>query len=128
MTVKQRLYHYPHLQGMVVFILFVLSYVIATNLDYNGVVSDCWLCLFAVANPIAGIFQKKWARYTLQSIVTIIFITIAMYIFTHYVTNNSTPQYHAAHLFVIVCLTAFYFMLMALSYLFRSIILGLMNE
>jgi RsiW-degrading membrane proteinase PrsW (M82 family) len=128
MKLKELLLTNPVYQGIIILILIIITCLFLKIKNSNSILVMSWLCLFVFANPVIGIFNKKWARYTLLSISTYIIITVAIYILTHFYITNPAQINPPEHLFVMVSLSAFYFMLIALSFIYRSIINGLMNE
>lgn len=128
MKLKELLLTSPIYQGIIILIMIIVTCLFLKIKNSNSILVMSWLCLFVFANPVIGIFNKKWARYTLLSISTYIIITVAIYILTHFYITNPTQANPPEHLFVMVSLSAFYFMLIALSFIYRSIINGLMNE
>lgn len=79
------------------------------------------LLLFAAANPIIGIFQKRWGRYVAGSIISFVVLTAAIYALTHYmaaVRLSTLPHMRMLFISVIV----FYLMITFLVMVYRNLV------
>jgi len=122
MSVKNEIFSKPIFQGLILLAFSTIADLfISTNTANAWVITNSALLLFAVGNPIIGIFTKKWARYVGISLATFATLTIALYYLAH--INCSIPsaeitQYKS----VLFTLIVFYLMILSISALFRVVI------
>jgi inner membrane protein involved in colicin E2 resistance len=122
MKIKNEILLKPAAQGVCLLLLaFTVSLFISAETANAWIITNSALLLFAVGNPIIGIFTKKWARYIGISLATFATLTIALYYLAH--INCTKPlaeitQYKS----VLITLVVFYLMLLSISALFRMVI------
>ena len=122
MNVKNEILSKPVVQGLcLLFAAISASLFTSQETSHAWIITNSTILLFAVGNPIIGIFTKKWAQYIGASLATFATLTIALYYLAH--INCTKPlteitQYKS----VLITLVVFYFMLLSISALFRAVI------
>jgi hypothetical protein len=122
MNVKNEILSKPALQGLcLLFAAISASLFASEETPHAWIITNSTILLFAVGNPIIGIFTKKWAQYIGISLATFATLTIALYYLAHISCTKplvEITQYKS----VLVTLIVFYLMFLSLSALFRVII------
>jgi hypothetical protein len=125
MNIQQEIFSKPVLQGLCLFFVAIsASLFISEETNHAWIITNSAILLFAVGNPIIGIFTKKWARYIGISLATFATLTIALYYLAH-INCSLTPSGITQYKSVFITLIVFYLMILSLSALFRLIIFSL---
>ena len=128
MKIKNIIVNSGPAQAVLIFILTVVAIIMFSAGEQNS--TYCWLfassgvLFFAIGNPLLGIFNKKWLRYTGLSLATHLLLTYALYNLAQYscdISGDATIHHKKA----LISLFIFYFLAVGLTALFRLIIISL---
>lgn len=128
MKIKEIINNYAPAQAIAIWLLSALAILLFTTNKSDSI--NSWLfsgsgvLLYAIGNPLLGIFNKNWLRYTGLSLATHLLLTFALYNLAQYSCDlpvSATRHYKA----VFLSLFVFYFLAVGLTALFRFIILSL---
>lgn len=115
----------PLAQGAALLLMSLVAFAISSANtkpnDASWIIMNCAVLMFAVGNPLIGIFTKKWVRYTGVSLIAFATLTFSLYFLTHKFCNKPSAEV-AQYKFVLITLIVFYVMLVGISALFRTII------
>lgn len=115
----------PWGQALSVFILILIgigiAHMIPNKPTTDWTVTATGLLLFAAANPILGIFQRRWPRYVLFSIVSFAMILPATLFLTQATAGSSLSDLTHFKMFFVAA-GVFFFLSTGLVGIYRFII------